>query len=198
MTRSALVVLVPEAESAVASMRRTYDPMSNKGVPAHVTVLHPFRDVVDAATLAEVAALANGMNAFAAVLVRVGRFDGDVVFVEPEPLESFKDLTAATVRAFPDCPPYGGAFADPHPHLTIGNRVDDTTAQQIESDLSESLPIEFRVDHLTLLIEDDAGQWTVERSWPLRVSFGNEPRSLGLGDAIDRAVGGSRAGTASM
>ena len=166
--------------------------MSGRGVPAHVTVLHPFRDFVDAATLTDVEALTVTLNSFPAVLARVGRFDGDVVVLEPEPLRLFKDMTAAAVAAFPDCPPYGGAFADPHPHLTVGNRVDESTAQRIESDLSPSLPIEFRVDHLTLLVEDDAGKWTVERSWPLPLS---EPTLAGTWQGSlpgERLISGTR------
>jgi hypothetical protein len=168
MTRSALVVLVPEAEPIVEVLRRDHDPMSVRGVPAHVTVLHPFRSFVDVATAEAVEILAGTVDAFSATLVKVGQFPGLVVFLEPEPLQRFKDLTAMTVKAFPDCPPYGGAFTDPHPHLTVGNRVDVHTAQQIKSTLTPSLPIEFRVDHLTLLVEDDDGQWTVDRAWPLR------------------------------
>jgi hypothetical protein len=167
VTRSALVVLVPEAEPVVASFRRTHDPMSGRGVPAHVTVLHPFRDVVDASTADAIEALAGRTETFEATLNRVGRFPGAVVFLEPQPLRRFELMTAAAVLAFPDCPPYGGAFADPHPHLTVGNRVDDSTADRIESALAPSLPIPFRVEHLTLLVEDDDGHWTVDRSWPL-------------------------------
>lgn len=169
MTRSALVVLVPVAEPFVEKLRRRHDPMFGRGVPAHVTVLHPFRSVVDEATAAAVERLAHSLDAFTAMFARVGRFPGSVVFLEPEPVHRFKDLTAATVEALPDCPPYGGAFTDPHPHLTVGNRVDEPTAEYIEATLRPSLPIDFRVDRLTLLVEDDDGQWTVDRSWPLRV-----------------------------
>ena len=177
MTRSALVVLVPVADSIVGALRRSHDPMAGRGVPAHVTVLHPFRSVVDEGTAAAVEQLARTVDAFPATFVRVGQFPGSVVFLEPEPIQRFYNLTAVTVAVFPDCPPYGGAFADPHPHMTVGNRVDETTAQHIESALSTSLPIAFRVDRLTLLLEDDDGQWTVDRSWPLRVQTWRLPRS---------------------
>jgi 2'-5' RNA ligase len=168
MTRSALVVLVPGVEPIVDTLRRRHDPMFFRGVPAHVTVLHPFRSVVDDATAAAVERLARSLDAFTATFARVGQFPGSVVFLEPEPIQRFKELTAAIAEGFPDCPPYGGAFTDPHPHLTVGNRVDEPTAQHIETTLRPSLPIDFRVDRLTLLVEDDDGQWTVDRSWPLR------------------------------
>jgi hypothetical protein len=85
-------------------------------------------------------------------------------------LERFRAMTATFVAAFPDCPPYGGAFPDPHPHLTVGSRVDAATAEALERELAPALPISTRVDRLTLLVEDDAGQWTVDRSWPLRAA----------------------------
>ncbi len=168
MARSALVVLVPAAEPFVETLRQRHDPMSARGVPAHVTVLHPFRALVGEETAAAAARLAGSMDVFEATLARVGSFPGAVVFLEPEPIQRFKDLTAAAVETFPDCPPYGGAFIDPHPHLTVGNRVDEAIAHHIDTVLSPSLPIDFRVEHLTLLVEDDGGHWTVDRSWPLR------------------------------
>ncbi|HYN34704.1 MAG TPA: hypothetical protein VES40_18925 [Ilumatobacteraceae bacterium] len=42
MTRSALVVLVAEAETLISAHRLRHDPVAARGVPAHVTVLHPF------------------------------------------------------------------------------------------------------------------------------------------------------------
>ncbi|MEK7423988.1 MAG: 2'-5' RNA ligase family protein [Actinomycetota bacterium] len=167
MTRSALVVTVPEAEAIVGSIREAHDPMSLRGVPAHVTVLHPFRNVVDAPTRAALEQLAAGLDGFEASLRSVDRFPGVVVFLEPDPVERFKLLTTAVVDAFPDCPPYGGAFDDPHPHLTVGNRVTESIADDIASALALSLPIPFRVQRLTLLTEDDDGQWTIDQSWPL-------------------------------
>ena len=41
-TESALVVLVPEAESLVRPFRERFDPSAALGVPAHITLLYPF------------------------------------------------------------------------------------------------------------------------------------------------------------
>ena len=92
------------------------------------------------------------------------------MFLSPEPLERFKQMTRTFVESFPDYPPYGGAFPDPHPHLTVGSQVDEATADSLERAMTPALPIATRVGLLTLLVEDDAGQWTVARSWPLRAS----------------------------
>ena len=173
MTRSALVVVVAEAEPLISAHRLLHDPMAARGVPAHVTVLHPFRSVVDEATARDVAVIASRIESFDATLSSVDRFPGAVLFLSPEPLERFKQMTRTFVDAFPDCPPYGGAFPDPHPHLTVGSRIDAVTADSLERLIAPGLPLSTRVEQLTLLVEDDEGQWTVARSWPLATSTTN-------------------------
>jgi hypothetical protein len=48
-----LVVLVPEAEALVKPFRDRYDPSAAAGMPAHITLLYPFKppDEIDEATL---------------------------------------------------------------------------------------------------------------------------------------------------
>jgi len=178
VARSALVALVGEAEPLVALSRLVHDPMAARGVPAHVTVLHPFRDVVDEETARTVAQIVSGIDRFDATFRTVGRFPGEVVFLQPEPLERFKEMTRRFVDAFPDCPPYGGAFPDPHPHLTVGSGVTEETADYLEQAMTIGLPIESRIDRLTLLVEDEDGQWTVATSWPCGTpgTANSEPR----------------------
>ena len=40
---SAIVALIPEAESLVEPFRRRYDPSAAVAMPAHVTILYPFK-----------------------------------------------------------------------------------------------------------------------------------------------------------
>jgi 2'-5' RNA ligase superfamily protein len=56
---------------------------------------------------------------------------------------------------------------DPIPHLTVGQFVDSLTADDIEAAVAPGLPISCVVDRLTLLVEDDQGNWRVARFWPL-------------------------------
>jgi hypothetical protein len=128
--------------------------MAARGVPAHVTVLHPFRAVVDEATALIVESIAGGFETFDATFAGLGRFDGEVVFLTPEPLERFRQMTRQFVQTFPDCPPYGGAFPDPHPHLTVGSGLDRVTADALDRSLVDGLPIVSHVDRLTLLLEE--------------------------------------------
>jgi 2'-5' RNA ligase len=103
--RAALVVPFPSVAPPIG------------GLPAHVTLLFPFPepepDVV--AATREVMA---GVAAFDVVFRGVRRFDG-YVYLAPEPPEPFVALTEALVRRFPEWLPYGGAYAEVIPHLTI-------------------------------------------------------------------------------
>jgi len=161
-----VVVLVAAAEPAVSELRLTHDPMAARGVPAHVTIVHPFRSRVDESMADQVAVIAASTLPFEAVFSAIGRFPGGVVFLAPDDPAPFVNLTRAFVDTFPDCPPYGGAFAEPVPHLTVGSSVQPADADRLEAALFPRLPISTRVGQLTLLVEDDDGQWTVDRSWP--------------------------------
>ena len=166
MTRSSIVVLFAAAEPVVDDLRHRHDPMAQHGVPAHVTVL-PFRSIVDDASAAAVATIAGALPSFSATLATVGGFPGGAVYLAPEPLATFRAMTDVFLEAFPDCAPYGGAFRDPTPHRTVGRELDPAAAAEVTATLRRALPVTQSVDHLTLLLEDDDGHWTVSRSWPL-------------------------------
>ena len=50
---STLVILVPEAEGLVRTFRDRYDPAAKAGMPAHITLLYPFKtpDEIDVVVL---------------------------------------------------------------------------------------------------------------------------------------------------
>jgi hypothetical protein len=155
---TALVILVPEAEALVAAHRRRHDPSAAVGVPAHVTVLYPFRSVIDGIADAVVAGLAADVPAFDVTFASLARFPGEVVHLAPDPAEPFLRLMAAAFASFPDCPPYGGAIPDPVPHLTVADGVDATTAAALDIAIGPGLPITSRVERLTLIAEDPNGR----------------------------------------
>jgi hypothetical protein len=163
---TALVVLVPEAEPVVAEHRLRYDPAAADGVPAHVTVLYPFRSPVDDDSADAVAAVAAAVPAFDATFRTTGRFPaGVVLYLDPEPPGPFRDLIARCIAAFPDCPPYHGTIPDPLPHLTVADGVDEPTADALDAAVQPGLPITSRVDRLTLITGPPP--WQVVRHFPL-------------------------------
>lgn len=167
MDETALVILVPEAEAVVAGVRLEHDPAAAAGVPAHVTILYPFRSIVDDATADVVAGIAADVPACDVAFATLARFPGEVVYLVPDPAGPLHRLIAAAIAAFPDCPPYGGTINDPIPHLTVADCVDATTAATLADAVRPGLPIASRVERLTLIAQDTTGRWIVVRHWPL-------------------------------
>jgi 2'-5' RNA ligase len=166
MPRTALIVVVPEAEPLVGEWRERYDNAS-LGIPAHVTLLFPFvlREVVDDALLEELRALFATQPSFSFSLPRVARFP-DVAWLAPVPDAPFRRLTELIVSSYPDYPPYEGIHDEVIPHLTVG--VGDTALQdEIDAALTPHLPINAEARQVTLLVEDDEGRWRVGNEFPL-------------------------------
>jgi hypothetical protein len=173
---SALLVAVPEAEPAVGEHRARLDSSARDGVPAHLTVLYPFLQPasIDGAMLASLRRLFAGFPAFDVTLDQVSWFDAEVVWLAPRDDRPFRALTAAAFAAYPDCPPYGGGYADVIPHLTIGDRDDRPALCAAAEAVRGHLPIEARVTEVTLMagpapgnLAIPPGQWRTLTAFPL-------------------------------
>jgi hypothetical protein len=158
MPRTALIVVVPEAEPAVGALRLARDSSAALGVPAHVTILYPFADPADV----EEAAIADVLASFAAFdfeLVCVERFDDGLVWLRPEPSAPFAALVDAVWRRFPEYPPYEGVHDVVIPHLTVSETP-------VEVDVR--LPIAARARGVTWIEEAADGRWSVRREFALQ------------------------------
>lgn len=169
-SQTGLIVPVPDAEPVVGRHRARLDPAASWGVPAHVTVLYPFLPpaAVDDAVLRTLGSLFGAFPSFAARLTRVEWFDADVVWLAPEPGEPFRRLTAAVSDRFPSVPPYGGAFPDVVPHLTVGDRAPLPALRVAAADIAPHLPVPFTVGAVRL-IEGTPGEvpWRPVADLPL-------------------------------
>ena len=176
-TQTAIIVPVAAADPVVEPYRRALDHSAAWGVPAHVTALYPFVPParLDAGVVEAAREVAAGVSAFDCVFERVEWFGADVVWLAPEPAEPFRELTHALWRRFPACPPYGGEFPDPVPHLTVGStRLGDLPALRVAADeLRGELPFSARVDRALLISGSDAtGSWWTVAELPLRPCTG--------------------------
>ena len=166
MPRSALIVAVPEAEPLVHVWRLRHDNAA-LGIPAHITVIFPFvpaeelgEELVD-----ELRKLFATQPAFSFTLARVARFP-EVAWLAPEPDEPFRRLTNLIFLRYPEYPPYEGIHDDVIPHLSVG-RGDRAFQDEVDDALTAHLPIEARVNDVTLIVEDDSGQWRSAERFPL-------------------------------
>jgi hypothetical protein len=138
---TAIVIAVPEAEHLVGDV-------SGPGMPPHVTLLWPFFGRPGRRRLRRLAAVAARHAQFDFTLARVGTFPG-VVYFAPVPAAPFVDLVRALTETWPGKQPYGGAFPDVIPHVTVrpGPAPDADERARLEA----ALPIACAARELVLL-----------------------------------------------
>lgn len=149
---SALILTFPAAEPAVHEQRLALDPAAHAGVPAHVTVLYPFKPVdqltdEDLGTITRVCAATPG---FDVTFSATRWFDEDVVYLAPDDPRPMVQLITAIGDAFPDHPRYRGRFEDVTPHLTIGLHTDPNLLRAADDAVRAHLPITQRLSRLEL------------------------------------------------
>jgi 2'-5' RNA ligase len=174
---SALVIPVPDAEVLVASFRNKYDPSAAVGVPAHVTVLYPFKSPreITADVIQSLEELFSKFPGFSVSFIQSKRFPG-VLYLSPVPDETLRRLTAIVTKRFPETPPYGGQFADVIPHLTVAQISDPRQLEEIAADFDRAargrLPIQASVREIALM-DNESGLWEFRN----RFALGTEPEA---------------------
>ena len=170
---TAVVVAFPACEPVVGPLRRRYDASATWGVPAHVTVLYPFVAYADLTegVVASLALAVGSVDEFDCALVRPAWFGDEVLYLEPDPAAPLRALTNAVWEAFPEHPPYDGAYDDVVPHLTVGDGSTGSSIglQEAAGALVAYLPIRQRVDRVLLMAGGhERDSWRVLHELPLR------------------------------
>lgn len=176
-TETALIIECPAAEAAVGRHRARHDWSAGVGVPAHVTVLYPFRapEALSAADHERLTALFATVPAFHLRGERTAWFGEEVVYVAPDDPEPVLALMSAVTDAFPDCPPYGGIHEVVIPHLTVGDNSPVEELRAAEREVAGALPFVQEVTEIALWHGPAAGRpaaspspgWRRVRAYPL-------------------------------
>jgi hypothetical protein len=100
---SALIVPIPAAEELVGSFRSCFDPSASWGIPAHVTVLYPFKppSQIDSVVVAGLKTVFGQFTPFTASF-SLAVVDHQMLYLLPEPQSVFIAMTRAMIKAFPD------------------------------------------------------------------------------------------------
>ena len=166
---SALIVPVPEAEALVGAWRERYDDSARTGVPAHVTLLYPFLPPEDVtpADLERLSVLFASMPATRYELVAVRRFARGVLYLAPEPDGFLRDLTGRIWALYPHRPPYGGAFPDVIPHVTVAQVEDPAVLDAVEAEMAPALPVGAHATEAWLMLQGEDSRWQAGHRFPL-------------------------------
>jgi 2'-5' RNA ligase len=170
-----LVLLMPVTDRVVERWRQRYDPVASFGMPAHVTVVYPWKPAVDitAADHAALRRLSGSLPGIEVTFERFGRFER-TLWLDPQPAGPIVDLVERVVTEWPEYPPFAGAFARVVPHLTLADGRDPETLTDVVADVEARLPLRESTRHLSLM-RFDAGRWEVAAEFP----FAPRPASAG-------------------
>jgi len=167
---SAVVIIAPHRVQAFAvPLMHQYCFESMMRVPAHITVLFPFvpLDDLDAACwkLRDICA---DVPPFDLTLDGYGHFP-TVTYLKPADPEPIKAIFRRIHAAFPDYPPYRGAFGgdDITPHMTVGEFKSE--AERVKVVFPPYVPLTFEVRRLHLIIgvEREPIPWVTHDVIPL-------------------------------
>jgi hypothetical protein len=164
--QTGLVLLVPDLDPVIGRWRERYDPVTAYGMPAHVTVVYPWKPAatITASDRAALAELARALPTIELSFAGFGSFD-KTLWLDPQPTDPIRRLVDAVVARWPDHLPYGGQFAVVVPHVTVSDGRDPTGMQHVVDDVELQLPRSTRVAELTLM-RCAGNRWSVDASYP--------------------------------
>jgi 2'-5' RNA ligase len=149
-----IAVPVPPLEAFVRARTAHYDASFVAADPgfvhAHVTLLGPWLDDPSEEDLALVGKVLGVTGPFTATFAEVAVFPDGLVHVRPEPSGVFARLTAELAAAFPQCPPYAGAYPDPVPHVTLDRVSQAVSVESVRGELTGVLPAALEVERVDL------------------------------------------------
>jgi 2'-5' RNA ligase len=141
-------------------------------MPAHVTLIYPFTDdsQLVSGRISEVRNAIEQFTAFEFALSEVRRFDNlpneSYLWLAPNPAEPFIEMVKALAAAFPEHPPFGGAYSEIVPHLTVAYSTDADVLGLVEEQLLGRLPITAHATTASIMEHAD-GKWRQRARLPL-------------------------------
>jgi 2'-5' RNA ligase len=156
---------VPTAAPALAAALGDEAPDEPDDLPPHITLLYPFvpATAIDDALEAAVVDVLAAVEPFRFRLAGISSFPG-VLYLEPHPVEPFRELTEAFCARWPEFPPYGGEFDEIVPHLTV--LMGDVPPGLVER-LERLLPIKANAREVWLLTQGNDNRWKTQKRFHL-------------------------------
>lgn len=165
MSLSCIVLSFTELSQLIDKWRIDY-----LGIPPHITLLYPWRDApLSSNDLAQLELVLDDFEPFELCLNRVETFEAGIIYLALKDDRVPKAMMQALFTAFPDTPPYGGAFADAIPHLTVA-KCQTENLIALKRDITEalSLPIELQVNEVVAMEYRGDNKWVTRHTVSLR------------------------------
>jgi len=161
---TALLITVPDMPTVIRDTRLRLDPGAALGVPEHVTVMYPFLHPNDVgeAIVDRLEKICSETAGFEFSLTEVRWFGEAVLWLAPHPEDPFRMLSLLVEREF-GTRPYGGAYDEITPHLTIGDHGPVDQMRGAQDLVAPLLPIHARATELALFQGGPAGWVKVRR-----------------------------------
>jgi 2'-5' RNA ligase len=172
--RTGLALLLPDLEPVVDRWRMRYDPAAAQGMPAHVTVLYPWKppSLIGPDDLSALAELCRCRSPIDLVFARFRTFE-QTLWLDPQPSAPVLDLIEAVVTRWPDYLPFAGEFDDVVPHLTLADHTDPEQRTDVVDDVGARLPLRSCVRSLHLM-RLEAGRWCMDTQFPFGAPRGSQ------------------------
>ena len=170
---TAVVLVLSQFSPKLTALHAEYHPAAVvRSIPLHITLLWPFvppRALTDSV----IATLRTFFAERAPLSFELARIDAfpDALYAAPEPAAELIDLIDALALAFPETPPYGGAFAQTIPHATLAVPTEGSeaehTLERLRGAAASVLPVACEVTYASLLEEHEPERWTERERFPL-------------------------------
>ena len=170
---TAVVLVLSQFSPKLTALHAEYHPAAvARSIPLHITLLWPFvpsRALTDS-VIATLRTFFAERASLAFELARIEAFP-DALYAAPEPAVELIDLINELALAFPETPPYGGAFAQPIPHATLAVPTEGSegehTAEKLRGASASVLPVPCEVTYVSLLEERELERWSERERFSL-------------------------------
>ena len=163
------VIVRAQLPPALEGLRRRLVGNAAQGVPAHMTLLHPFIEPasLDRSVRRRLADVAAGHPTFAYRQIGMAEWP-DAIYVAVDPEAPFVRLQRDLQAAFPDWPIYGaGAGFEFVPHITIADRQGRREPGVHEAAAWRALPRPARAESIAVIATGPDGRWRLVWRIPL-------------------------------
>lgn len=99
------------------------------------------------------------MEPFTLRLDSVTTFPAGTVYLQPRPSPEVRTLFEGLTDAFPEFPPYGVAYDDWLPHMTISRRGGAVVADEVRAELTSSSNLALVVEEVSAWECLSSGRW---------------------------------------